>query len=108
MPVSNSASFMFGPIVALIAIGALVLILRWAFRRGVSLVPGRPKPGKADDYGLLVPVASPGTYVEGEILRRDLERAGIRANLAQTLDGPRVLVWPQDQQRAREHLARRG
>ena len=99
---------MFGPFVALLAIGVLVIVLRWAFRRGASLVPGRAKSGRADEYGLLVPVASPQTYVEGEILRRDLERAGIRANLAQTLDGPRIMVWPKDQTRAREHLARRG
>jgi len=55
----------------------------------------------------LVPVASPGSYIEGEVLRRHLEDSGIRANLATTVDGPRVMVWPQDEQRARAALARR-
>ena len=105
---SNSASYMFGPLIALLAVGGLALILRWAFRRGTSLVPGRAKAGKPDEYGLLVPVASPATFVQGEILRRDLEAAGIRANLASTLDGPRVLVWPEDLPRAQRHIADRG
>ena len=53
---------------------------------------------------MLVPVASPPTYIDGEILRRRLEDAGIKANLANTLDGPRVMVWPKDEQRARQTL----
>jgi hypothetical protein len=51
-----------------------------------------------------VPIATPPTYVEGEIMRRQLEDAGIRATLAQTLDGPRVMVWPGDEGRARATL----
>jgi len=51
-------------------------------------------------------VATPSTYVEGEIRRRTLEDARIRAQLAQTLDGPRLMVWPQDADRARELVAR--
>ena len=46
-------------------------------------------------------MAAPPTYVEGELLRRRLESEGIRANLAQTLDGPHIMVWPEDQIRAR-------
>ena len=64
------------------------------------------KPGRTDEYGVLTPIASPGTYVEGEILRRRLEDAGIRCNLAQTLEGPRILVWPIDADRARTVLSR--
>jgi hypothetical protein len=60
-----------------------------------------------DEYGLLVPVASPGSYIEGEVMRRTLEDAGIRATLTQTLDGPRVMVWPQDVDRSKDILARR-
>lgn len=101
----SSASYMFGPFVAVLAVAALALILRWAFRRGGSLVPRR---GRSDEYGLLVSVAAPPTYVEGELLRRRLESAGIRANLAQTLDGPHIMVWPEDQERAREYLSRKG
>lgn len=103
----NSYSFLFGPLLAFAGVGVLVLILRWAFRRGSSVVAAAPKPGTTDEYGLLVPVAAPGSYVEGEVLRRTLEDAGIRANLAQTLEGPRVMVWPKDEQAARLLLSGR-
>lgn len=88
-------------------VGVLVLLLRWAFSRGGSVVAGRPRSGAADEYGLLVAVASPDTFVDGEIVRRSLEAAGVRATLAQTNDGPRVMVWPVDEARARQHLATR-
>jgi hypothetical protein len=54
-----------------------------------------------------VHIATPPTYVEGEIIRRQLEDAGIRATLAQTLEGPRVMVWPGDETRARAKLSGR-
>ncbi len=105
MPAWNSFSFAFGPIVAVVLVGLFSLILRWAFSRGGSVVAAAPRPGTSDEYGLLVPVASPATYIEGEILRRRLQDGGVRANLATTLDGPRVLVWPGDEERAREVLS---
>jgi len=101
----TSASFLVGPLLAFGVVGVFVLLLRWTYRRGGSVVAAPGRPGRADDYGALVPVASPATYVEGEILRRTLEAAGVRANLATTLDGPRVLVFPQDADRARRLLA---
>lgn len=106
MPSWNAFSYAFGPLVAAAMIGVLVLLLRWAFRRGASVVAAAPRPGTPDDYGLLVAVASPPTYVEGEIVRRRLEDTGIRATLTTTLDGPRVMVWPADAERARAVLAR--
>jgi hypothetical protein len=105
VPAWNSFSFAFGPIVAVVLVGLFSLILRWAFSRGGSVVAAAPRPGTSDEYGLLVPVASPATYIEGEILRRRLQDGGVRANLATTLDGPRVLVWPGDEERAREVLS---
>jgi len=103
--VNNSFSYIFGPLVAFLAIGVLVLVLRWAFSsRKTSVVAAAPKAGTQEEYGMLVAVASPATYIDGEIARRRLEEAGIRANLAQTLDGPRVMVWPKDEGRAREVL----
>jgi hypothetical protein len=89
---------------AFIFLGIMILLLRWAFRRGVSVVAAPPRPGQADDYGLLVSVATPPSYVEGEMIRRSLEDAGIKATLAQTLDGPRIMVWPGDESRARAQL----
>jgi len=102
--VSGSFSFLFGPLVAAGGLVILILILRWAFRRGASVVAAPARSGSEEEYGLLVSVASPGSYAEGEITRRRLEDAGIRANLAQTLDGPRVMVWPADEVRARALL----
>jgi hypothetical protein len=102
----SSASFLVGPLIALGVVGLLVLLLRWAFAGGQSVVARRPRTGVEGDYGLLVTVASPTTYVEGEILRRTLEDAQVRATLTQTLDGPRLLVFPDDLERARALLDR--
>ncbi len=101
----GSFSFAFGPIVALLLVGVLALLVRWAFRRGTSVVAAPAQAGRDGEYGLLVPIATPPTYIEGEVMRRRLEDAGIRANLASTLDGPRVMVWPQDEKRARSVLS---
>ncbi|MGA1480468.1 MAG: hypothetical protein ACO38N_05255 [Candidatus Nanopelagicales bacterium] len=100
----TSYSYAVGPLMAFIFLGIMILLLRWAFRRGVSVVAAPPRPGQADDYGILVPVATPPSYIEGEMIRRSLEDAGIKATLAQTLDGPRVMVWPGDEGRARAQL----
>lgn len=105
MPAWNSFSFAFGPIVAVALVGVFALILRWAFSRGSSVVAAPPRVGGAEEYGLLVPIASPQNYVEGEILRQRLESQGVRANLASTLDGPRLMVWPADADKARAVLA---
>jgi len=82
----------------------MVLVLRWAFARGGSEVERPAKTGNPDEYGMLVPVASPGNYIEGEVMRRSLVDAGLRASLAQTNDGPRVMVWPKDVETARKIL----
>ena len=104
MPAWNAFSFAFGPISALLGVGILAVILRWAYSGGKSVIAASPKPGTAQEYGLLVPVSSPATYIEGEIQRRKLEAAGLRANLAHTLDGPRVMVWPADISKAKAIL----
>lgn len=103
----GSYSYAYGPLMGLLGIGILVLLLRWAFSRGHSVVARTPRAGAADEYGMLVPVASPATFIEGEMVRRTLEAAGIRANLANTLDGPRILVFPEDQERAMRALRTR-
>jgi hypothetical protein len=97
----GSYSFAFGPLLALGAVGVLTLLLRWAFSSGKSLVERRPTIGAPGEYGLLVPVAEPPTFVEAEIMRRRLLEAGLRATLAPTTDGPRVLVFPEDVKAAR-------
>jgi hypothetical protein len=93
------------PLVALLVVGLLVLLLRWTFRRGGSLVASAPHRGGERDYGLLVPVATPATFIEAELLRALLEDHGVRATLAPTTDGPRVLVFA-DQERAARAVLR--
>lgn len=104
VPSWGSFSYAFGPLVAVALIGLFVVILRWAFARGTSVVAAPPTPGAESEYGLLVPVATPATYIEGEILRRQLESGGVKATLATTVDGPRILVWPKDESAARRVL----
>ena len=92
------------PIIGLLVVGALALVLRWAFGRGSSLVERRPRQGGPADYGALVPVAAPATHAEGEIARLTLVDSGIRATLVDTSDGPRVMVFPEDARTARALL----
>lgn len=86
----------------------LVLLLRWTFRHGQSLVADEPKTGRADEYGLMVPVAAAEDYVRAEMQRRMLKDAGLKVNLVRTIDGPRLMVWQTDRDRALELLSRRG
>lgn len=108
MPGWGSYSFLFGPLVALLIVAVLALVLRWAFGHGTSLVEKPSRTGAASDYGLLVPVAQPATFVEAEMARLRLVEIGIRATLAPTTDGPRVMVFARDAEAARAHLARPG
>jgi hypothetical protein len=96
VPDWGNYSYAFGPLVALVALAALALLLRWTFSRGTSLVERRSTPGAPTEYGLLTVVASPSTFIEAEMLRRRLLDHHIRATLAPTTEGPRVLVWPDD------------
>lgn len=97
----GSLSYVFGPLLAFLALGVLVLLLRWTFSGGRSLVEKRPQAGSHTEYGLLVRVAAPPTFVEAEILRRRLLDAGLRATLAPAIEGPAVLVFPEDEKNAR-------
>ncbi|GAA0322325.1 hypothetical protein [Kineococcus aurantiacus] len=101
----GSFSYAFGPVVAFVAVGLLVLLLRWTYARGKSVVERRPERGGEQDYGLLEVVAAPPTFVEAEVQRRTLVDAGIRATLAPTTEGPRVMVFPTEAGLARQILA---
>ena len=105
MPSWGSYSLLFGPLVALLLVAVLTLLLRWTFSRGRSLVERPSRPGNETEYGLLVPVAQPSTFVEAEVIRRRLGEVGIRATLAPTTEGPRVMVFDRDAGSARAHLA---
>ncbi|NBU32292.1 MAG: hypothetical protein EBS36_03870 [Actinobacteria bacterium] len=106
MPAWEAFSFAFGPIVGFLGIGAMVLVLIWAFSRGHSVVERPAKSGRPTDYGLLMPIATPSDYIQGEMLRRRLVDSGIQATLATTNDGPRILIWPGDADQAEAILSR--
>jgi hypothetical protein len=78
--------------------------LIWAFKRGKSVVERIPSVGNEDEYGALVVIASPNNYIEGELLRLKLATSEIKANLAQTKDGPRLYVFERDEKIARAIL----
>ena len=105
MPSWESYSYLFGPLMSFLIVGVFALLLRWAFGHGKSLVARPARPGRDDEYGLLVAVAAPQTYVQGELLRRTLDDAGLRATLATTTEGPRLMVFASDERRARRVLA---
>lgn len=102
--VTADLAYVLEPLLALFVVGLLVLLLRWTFRRGHSLVAAPPRTGGERDYGLLVPVASPATFVEAELMRATLVAHGVRATLAPTTDGPRVLVFAEEARAARAVL----
>lgn len=104
MPSWGSYSYAFGPLVGLAVLGVLVVLLRWTFSRGGSLVERRPVAGAPDEYGLLETVAAPATFIEAEMIRLRLVDHNIRATLAPTTEGPRVLVFPSDLKIARAVL----
>jgi hypothetical protein len=104
----GSYSYAFGPVVAVVVLGVLVLVLRWAFRRGQSVVATDGRPGPPTDYGVLVPVAHPHSADEGRAIAAFLQRQGIACTVAHTTAGLRVLVWPTQSARAGEVLRSRG
>ncbi len=105
MATLGSYSYVYGPIMAFAAVGVLIALLRWTFRRGRSVVARTPRAGEPTDYGLLVAVAEPGSFAEAELVRRRLLGHRIRATLAPTTDGPRVLVFPEEESAARALLS---
>ena len=104
MPAWSTYSYAFGPLVAVLAIGVFVLVLRWSSKKG-SLVAAPARKGDEGEYGLLVVVSRPPDYISGDIQRRTLEEANIRATLVYTTEGPRVMVWPDDERIAGQVLA---
>ena len=98
-------SYVGGPLVGLLVVGVLMLLLRWAFGRGGSLIPGPARRGPPSDYGLLVEVAAPRTADDAVAAARRLTTAGIQATIAPTTAGRRIMVWPADESRARDLLS---
>ncbi len=106
MPAWSTYSYLFGPLVALAIMAVMVLLLRWAFARGGSLVERDAKAGRSDEYGLMVPVAGADDYIRAEMQARMLADHGLKVNLVRTTEGPRLMVWQSDRDRALELLSR--
>ena len=104
VPSWGSFSYAFGPLVALASMVVMVLILRWAFARGQSVVAPSPALGDPLDYGLLVPIAEPTSPAEATRMRTALQAAGIASGVTDTTSGLRVMVWPRDAARAEQVL----
>lgn len=77
-------------------LGVLIVLLRWSFSRGKSVVERPRRVGNDDEYGILEVVARPTNYIEGEMLKRRLIDNGIKATLTKTKQGPRILVFPNE------------
>lgn len=99
----NNALFLqaFGGFFALLI---LIPLLRWTFSRGKSHVARPARSGNSDEYGLLVPVSRPNNFIEGEIARKKLHDANIKANLVNAKDGIALLVFPEELSAARAVL----
>ncbi|WP_371479512.1 hypothetical protein [Kitasatospora sp. NBC_00315] len=89
-------------------LAVLVLLLRWTYGSGTSLVARRPRTGRPDEYGLLVAVCDPADAAEARRSAALLAAAGLRHTLVRTADGLRLMVWPADEAAARAVLRRDG
>jgi hypothetical protein len=101
----GSTTYLVVPLVVGLGLLILILFLRWAYSpKKTSLIQRPTSAGNKDDYGMLVPIGNPANYVEGEKLRQELLDNKIKATLAFTLDGPKLMVWPIDESKARNLL----
>ena len=100
----GSFSFLVGPLIAVAAIAGLMLVSRWMSGQRDSLIERPARTGAEEEYGLLIPVASPRSSRESERVAAVLAAAGVRARAVDTTEGPRVMVWPEDVARARAVL----
>ena len=101
MPVVSSYHYLFGPIVAVAALGLIVLMCRWVFSVDHRVDRTERKIAELADYGLLVTVATTRTRDDADMLREVLRGAGVRASVTPDGDAHAVLVFSQDADRAR-------
>ncbi len=102
-------SYALGPVVAMLALGVIVLMCRWVFStssRDERMRARRTAPASTGDYGLLVPVATARTPEDAALLRDVLTQAGIRGTVTPAAEGTwAVLVFRADALRARDLVA---
>jgi hypothetical protein len=91
---AGSLHFLVGPAIALLAIGLLMVFLRWAFASESSAPRSREE--------LLTPVATLTRKESALALRAVLSDAGIRSTIREpAAHRADVLVFPEDLERAR-------
>lgn len=98
----SSYHYLTGPLVAVGALGVIILICRWVFAPPRQRTAAPPAPTRGGDYGLLVPIATVRTDADAEMLRSLLREAGIRCTVAADAEGADVLVFRTDALRARD------
>ncbi len=99
----GSYSFLYGPMLALAALAGLALVARWASTSS-SLIETPPMPGAAEEYGLMIPVASPANARASREAASRLVDAGVRCREVDTTEGRRIMVWAEDVAAARAVL----
>jgi hypothetical protein len=99
----SALDYFIGPFAVLIPFGLLVLVLRWAFSSGGSLVRRvDTRPADPRTFGLLTAVHTTKAYADARALVDKLISAQIRSTAARTTDGWTVYVWPKDVAAAQE------
>lgn len=102
----SSYHFLIGPLVALGALGVILLMCRWVFappdRSTRTARSPERESRRGRDYGLLVPITTVRTVADAEMLRAVLRDGGIRCTVAADDDGADVLVFRADALRARD------
>lgn len=100
----SSYHFVLAPLVAVAALGVILLMCRWVFsvdHREDRTVRRMDKLAATGDYGLLVAVARVRTAEDAQMLRSVLTGAGMRASVTDEGLEYAVLVFRQDAARAR-------
>jgi len=80
----------------LIALGLIIIVMRWAFSKNPKLIVTPIKAGKNDQYGLLKALPTPSNYIEAQMALQKLIDLDVRATLTQTLEGPSIMVFEKD------------
>lgn len=107
MPIENSYSYLVGPLVAVVALGVLILLCRWVFStstRDARAATQAQRARSRGDFGLLVPIATVRTQDDATMLRALLREASIRCTLSESAPPGTwtVLVFRDDALRARD------
>lgn len=108
VPVVSSYHYLLGPMVAVAALGLIMMICRWVFstdHRDDRSARRLAQLASAGDYGLLVPISTVRSRDDALMLRSVLREAGIRASVSADTAAHVVLVFRADAARARQLVA---